>query len=201
MRSRWLVSVLLALLGCTMLFGLTVAQSFSEITLADIMAITLSSDPINGSDNAMNRIPAGTIVLYRTDEGRYGLLEIAATGLDLTVNWRTYSVSGSVYSQGTALVVRASWTCDLDRGIEGAASADFQWHLVTQTERYLEPRGGAAFGVFQPRALVFTPLTPTQPSASPAPVPRTGQDSCFPVTYTTDICCVELPRFCGHPKT
>ena len=170
-------------------FSASGATDFNQITLADIMGMSLSADPLDGSDNQLNRIPTGTVLVYLTDEGRYGVLEIASYGQDLALNWRTYRSDGTVYSSGTGLVVRASYTCDLDAGAEGAASADFQWHHVTGVERYLEPRNGASFAVVQPTATIFTPTGPAQSGKAPAPVPSTGQVSCFPVNFNLDTCC------------
>ena len=189
MRQSVLGVVLVMIVCFFCSFSGSASSSFSGITLSDIMRVTLSTDPINGSDNAMNRITTGTILMYQTDEGRYGVLEIASYGQDLTLNWRTYNADGSVYGSGQGLVIRASYSCDLDGGVEGASSADFQWHLVTSVERYIEPRSGASFAIVQPTTTIFTPALPVQPGKPTAPVPRTGQTSCFPSTYTSFACC------------
>jgi len=42
----------------------------------------------------------------------------------------------------------ASPYCDLDAGLEGSGSADFQWRMVSDVERYLEPASGARFAVY-----------------------------------------------------
>ena len=127
---------------------MTVAESsFGDVTLDTILQATLSSYSIDGSPGSSNQIPAGSLLAYRTDEGRYGVLEIVSCGQDLVVNWRTYAIDGSVFGSGVGLLIHGTWTCDLDRGIEGSASADFQWSIVTSTERYIEPRGGAQFAL------------------------------------------------------
>jgi len=190
MRSGVLGVVCWAAVAVFSVFLITCGQSFSEITLSDVAAMTLSAEPINSSDNAMNWIPTGTILMYRTDEGRYGVMEIAVYGQDLTLNWRTYNATGSVHSSGNGLAVHASYSCDLDRGVEGAFSADFQWHLVTGIERYLEPSNGAAFAVYQPSTTVFTPVVPVSPINPPAPVSWTGQASCFQSADPFLACCI-----------
>jgi hypothetical protein len=51
-----------------------------------------------------------------------------------------------VHSKGQ-LVVRGTWSCDLDSGAETAAGADFWWEQDTDVKRYLAPRNGAGFFV------------------------------------------------------
>lgn len=51
-----------------------------------------------------------------------------------------------VYSEGQ-LVVRGTWSCDLDIGAESQEGTDFWWQQVTEIERYLVPRNGARFSV------------------------------------------------------
>jgi len=121
---------------------------FGAISLADIMAASLSSAKINGSNNASNQIPIGTILLYQTNEGRYGKLEIVSYGYDLTVKWTTYNPDGSVYSEGDNLVIHGTCSCDLDLGVESSTSSDFWWEQVTAVERYLVPENGARFAVY-----------------------------------------------------
>ncbi len=191
MRNKVLGAVCFLIVGVLVAFSGAASPSFSGITLSDIVKMSLSTEPINGSDNAMNRIPTGTILVYQTDEGRYGVLEIASYDSALTLNWRTYNADGSVYGSGNGLVVHGTYTCDLDRGVEGAFSADFHWSMHTSVERYIEPENGASFAVVQPTAVIFTPVLPVQPSKPPAPVPRTGQTSCFQSTSTAlGVCCM-----------
>jgi hypothetical protein len=50
-----------------------------------------------------------------------------------------------VYSKGR-LVVRGTWSYDLDSGIQTTEDgADFQWELDTAVKRYLAPHNGAGF--------------------------------------------------------
>lgn len=122
--------------------------SFSDITVEDIMSASLSSRNINGSDNSSNRIPRGTILVYRTSEGRYGKLQIRKYDYNLTIRWTTYDRNGRVHSTGSNLVIRGTWSCDLDEGIESNTSADFWWQQETSRERYLTPKNGAKFVVW-----------------------------------------------------
>ena len=51
-----------------------------------------------------------------------------------------------VYTEGQ-IVIRGTWSCDLDAGSETTSGADFFWEQVNGVERYLVPRGGARFSV------------------------------------------------------
>jgi len=156
--------LLLALVGT---LSAVASPSFGEVTLADIMEASLSFQRIDASFGLPNAISAGSLIAYRTDEGRYGVMEIVSCSQDLVLNWRTYSSSGTVFSSGNGLLVHATWTCDMDRGVEGSASADFHWNIVTSTERYVDPMNGAQFALLTlPEMLpgtsggVFAPQAP-----------------------------------------
>ena len=106
---------------------------------------------INGSDNESNQIPRGTILLYVTDEGRYGKLQVLEYDYNLTIRWVTYDRDGNVFSRGDRLVVRGTFRYDLDYGVEedeGKSKRDFWWEQQTQTIRYLASQNGATFILF-----------------------------------------------------
>jgi hypothetical protein len=123
------------------------SPSFGEITLADIMEASLSALRIDASSGSSNAISPGAIIAFRTDEGRYGVMEVVSCDQNLVLNWRTYNSSGTVFGSGDSLLVHATWTCDLDRGVEGSASADFHWDIVSSTEKYIDPMNGAQFAL------------------------------------------------------
>jgi hypothetical protein len=142
-----LFSAIVALL-CT---GASVfAVPFNSISLSDIEAASLSPATINGSDNSNNQIPTGTILLYKTDVQRYGKLQIASYGYNLSMNWVTYNADGSVYSSGQNLVIHGTWSCDLDSGTETLtpSSSDFWWLIGDAVRRYFVPEDGAEFAVY-----------------------------------------------------
>ena len=92
------------------------------------MNTLLLTDPTAGG--------ATTIVLYQTNEGRYGKFQVLEYGFNLKIQWHTFRPNETRHSGGE-LVVRGTFECDLDAGTEGSASADFQWRMVSATERYL----------------------------------------------------------------
>ena len=63
----------------------------------------------------------------------------------------------NIYSQGN-LVIRGTWSCDLDQGLETETGADFWWEQETETIRYIVPRNGARFCV--PGLSNFNSITP-----------------------------------------
>ncbi len=84
--------------------------------------------------------PEGTIVLYKTNEGRYGKFKILErTGSSVDLWWETYNADGTTYSAGTNLHILSYGDgsfCDLDRGMAGI-------FLNTQQEAefYLDTNG------------------------------------------------------------
>jgi hypothetical protein len=131
--------------------------SFDSITLADIQATTLSSANIDGNNDNTNMIPTGTIVVYKTNEGRYGKFLVASYGYDLVINWVTYNLAndGSIYSQGTNLTIHGTFSADLDLGVETAVPADedFFWEIIDASapspkQAQIVPENGATFAVY-----------------------------------------------------
>ena len=105
----------------------------------------MSGEAIDASDgNAFN---PGTYFVYRTSEGRLGkfIVENWEPGAEnrLTLGWVTYNPNGSVYSSGTGLVIRGTYFCDLDTGLESSSGSDFQWHQYSATIRDILPQNGA----------------------------------------------------------
>lgn len=139
-------------------FGLTIEFTtggapripFDQITREQILTIALSEELINGYNNASNQIPPGTILFYRTNEGRYGKLQIVVYGYSIEFRWLTFNEDGAVHSAGDNLHISGTWSADLDAGIQVSHDdninvPDFQWQQVTDIVRYLTPRNGAVF--------------------------------------------------------
>ncbi len=134
-------------------YGSTVGKkklAFGDVSLRHVRAARLSDEKIDGSNNNNNQIPSGTIILYKTDEKRYGKLEVLTYGYNLRIKWVTYDYNGSVFSSGDDLLVKGTWTYDLDYGKEGKYSQsmpDIWWQQVDKTERYIRLRNGAKIKV------------------------------------------------------
>jgi len=133
-------------------FPILTIDYFNLITLEAIVSAPLSSESIDGSDNEKNQIPEGTIVLYKTDENRYGKLKILDYDYNLEIKYVTYNADGSVFSSSNSLVIKGTWIYDLDKGIEAkysSSAGDFWWRQVNTVTRYLVPRNGAQFGLYK----------------------------------------------------
>ncbi|MHC4693628.1 MAG: S8 family serine peptidase [Planctomycetota bacterium] len=124
---------------------------FERLTAADIAYIenTMFDGWIYASDGI--EFWPGTYFVYKTNMGRYGKFKVDDLDIvnnnKLTITWVTYNADGSIYSKGTGLEIRGTWTCDLDKGVEGppAGTEDFGWVMRTTTTRFLDPRNGALF--------------------------------------------------------
>jgi len=124
---------------------------YKDIDAADIAAMEdqMSTDAIDGSDG--NDFWPGTYFIYKTNLGRYG--KFIVENLDksqnnqLTIAWVTYEADGSVYSSGSGLIIRGTWSCDLDEGQEVPVTGDrdWSWAQITSTTRRLYPLNGARF--------------------------------------------------------
>jgi len=122
---------------------------YSDLRRDDIAAMEseMSTTIIDASNG--NEFMPGTYFVYKTDEGRFGKFMVENYEPDesyrLTIKWVTYNADGSVYSQGRGLIIRGTWTCDLDEGLETATGKDWNWVLTSSSVRRLFPQNGAKF--------------------------------------------------------
>ncbi len=63
---------------------------FESVKWSDMEHFPYSTEKINATEGAANRIPAGTVVAYRTHKGRLGKLIVDDYGFNLAIRWRTY---------------------------------------------------------------------------------------------------------------
>ena len=66
------------------------ATNFDSVRWSDMQRFAYSGAKIQAAASRNNRIPAGTVVAFRTNEGRLGKLIVDEYGQDLTIRWRTY---------------------------------------------------------------------------------------------------------------
>ncbi len=96
-----------------------------------------------------NELNPGSILIYRSSAGRYGKLIVESYGWNLIIGWTTYNADGSIYTSGSALSVRGTYSCDLDLGLETSVNSDFFWKQDTSTIRSLVPINTAKFHVLK----------------------------------------------------
>lgn len=65
-------------------------RDFESVTLRDLERFPYSSARINGSDLPSNQIPRGTVVAYKTNEGRLGKFVVDEYGYNLKIHWITF---------------------------------------------------------------------------------------------------------------
>ena len=65
-------------------------KEFESVRWSDMEHFPYSTERIRADNDNANQIPPGTVVAYKTNEGRLGKLIIDEYGLNLTIRWRTY---------------------------------------------------------------------------------------------------------------
>jgi hypothetical protein len=66
-------------------------RDFASIGYADLGNLPYSGQKIEGSDATYNRIPQGTVVAYKTSDGRLGKFLVEEYGYNMTIRWLTYN--------------------------------------------------------------------------------------------------------------
>jgi titin len=93
---------------------------FDSVTHSSLKTHSYSSDKINGSNDASNQMPAGTVIAAITDGARYSKFRIEVCGYDLIIRFVTYREdSPAVPSNLTATAVSCAridlaWTDNAD---------------------------------------------------------------------------------------
>lgn len=68
-------------------YGVLGTVSLESVTYTAASGTTLSADRIDGSPNANNKLPAGTVVVGVTDEGRLVKFKIDTNAYDLKLTF------------------------------------------------------------------------------------------------------------------
>ena len=148
MRHRNITTTTWTLILIGVMTATVYGDTFTDVSYADIASAPLVSDSISGNDDASNELMPGTIVFYRTSEGRYGKLQIQDYAYALTIRWHTYALDGiGTHAGGDGMLVGGTQACDLDDGsVEGwTAGTDFWWSIDAGVVRTLVPMNEATF--------------------------------------------------------
>lgn len=146
---NWNSRVKLEDFGVISRFWQAVYHDYQDLNRAAVVSLEsqMNTTSIYGSDGI--EFNPGTYFVYKTSAGRYGKFIVEqltpSENHKLTLAWVTYNADGTVYTSGTGLIVRGTYNCDLDLGLETSVGADFQWVQATSTVRYLYPKNGAKF--------------------------------------------------------
>jgi len=133
---------------------------FDAITRDVVMGMALTADSINGSNNASNLVPKGSIVVYLTKEGRYGKFKVLRYSYTLWLRIITYAADGSVHFFADSVSIDGTCFCDLDsaKQCNSGPRSDFKWDMRTDTNRAIDPRNGAQFAVYRTATTVDPPV-------------------------------------------
>jgi hypothetical protein len=66
------------------------ARDFESVRWSEMERFPYSTERIRADSNNSNQIPRGTVVAYKTNEGRLGKFIVDEYGYNLTIRWRTY---------------------------------------------------------------------------------------------------------------
>jgi len=66
--------------------------SFAGITANNLEVLTYSTTPIDGSNDANNKLVSGDIFAVRTTQGNYAKVQVVTYGYDLKIQWVTYKL-------------------------------------------------------------------------------------------------------------
>lgn len=77
------------------------AVNFNSVTPASLQSYDYTTTPINGNNDASNKLVAGDVFCVKTREGNYCKLKVVTYGYDLVVKWVTYKLAPAYAHIGT----------------------------------------------------------------------------------------------------
>ena len=66
------------------------AVDFASLTPDTLSSLTYSTSPIDGNNDASNKLVTGDVFAVRTTSGDYAKVKVVAYGYDMTIQWTTY---------------------------------------------------------------------------------------------------------------
>ena len=122
---------------------------FDAISMETIISQDLSNTAINGNDDETNLLIPGTIILYKTNQGRFGKLMIKTYGYNLTVQFLTYDYDGSIIYSESDYFLNGTGSIDLDIGLQDPFdNKDIFWQQLTDIDRQFTPLDDVAIALF-----------------------------------------------------
>lgn len=122
---------------------------FDAITAELISDQPLGSIPVNGDDNETNLLTVGAIVLYKTNQGRFGKLMVNTYGYTLNIQYVTFDYDGSVFTSSADFDFVGTATIDFDLGVIGEfEDRDLWWQQIDDVERDIFPLDYVAVALF-----------------------------------------------------
>lgn len=127
-------------------------KTFDQLTKNDIEALetTMSDADLNAANETGVLWENGKILLYKTNEGRFGKMKVLNIDIEdnykLTIEVVTFATDGLVYNSNSFFEVPGTWVPDLDEIVLDGADhdQDFHWSRFSTTTR-IAPRNGFVF--------------------------------------------------------
>ena len=126
---------------------------YQQVTQADALSVDLAGARIKGGpQDPNNQLTSGSILIFQTNEGRLGKIQIHGNDVILSLRWQTWSPDGTIYRSSDYFPLYKSGYFDLDYGkVDDSPDhrqSDFYWSDENRTIRWLEPLNGAAFALY-----------------------------------------------------
>ena len=74
---------------------------FNSITADTLASLTYSTNPIDGNNDATNRLVTGDVFAVLTNQGHYAKVKVLTYGYNLQIQWVTYQLSSPYVVLGT----------------------------------------------------------------------------------------------------
>jgi hypothetical protein len=127
--------------------------NYSEIKQSHIQGSEagMSTGTIVISDFSGLKMVAGDVYVFKTQAGLFGKLKVnsidIAQNYQLSLTAEVYNTDGTTKAQANALIVRGTWSCDLDLLVETNTSSvrDFKNERINTSDTDFLPANGAKF--------------------------------------------------------
>lgn len=126
---------------------------FGQVEQVDARSLDLANDRINGSPrDPDNLLTSGNILVFQTNEGRLGKIQVRGNDFYLSIRWTLWSSDGTIFQSIDYFPVYKIGYYDLDHGkLDDSPDhrySDFYWSIDDQVIRWLEPLNGAGFALY-----------------------------------------------------
>lgn len=116
---------------------------FNLITFEDVRTSSYSTARIS---RALLR---DRVVFARTNQGNYAKFEVQSGDNLRIARLTVYNPAGCIIRTAFNLIIRSSFSCDLDNAVETSVGADFWWHGVSPGVHFIEPQNAASFHLYK----------------------------------------------------
>jgi hypothetical protein len=125
---------------------------FQQVRLEDALAASFTHSKVNGALTDVSQLRPGAVLLYKTNAGRYGKLQVRGNSVKLTVRWATWNLDGSIFDESDYMSLYNNKSYDLNIGKElfmpMDCESDVVWNQHSSTERWLAPQCKAVVAIF-----------------------------------------------------